>query len=1140
MGMSKRLAIAAVLVLAWVAGRVSAEAARDGASFFEAKIRPVLVERCFQCHSAQAKKLKGRLRLDSKDGLLRGGEHGVVLVPGKPDQSKLIEAIRWDNADLQMPPKQRLSAEQVADFVRWVKIGAPDPRPAGAAPAIAAAPAGGIDYAAARKTWAWGLPKDHPLPAVKDEAWCQSPIDRFILAKLEAKGLKPAPPADRRTLIRRAYYDLIGLPPRPEEVEAFVDDPSPDAFARVIDRLLASPHYGERWGRHWLDVVRYADAFDSRSVNGDSIGAGDISEAWRYRDWVVKAFNRDMPYDQFVENQIAGDLLPAAQPGEFNADGLIATGMYVIGNWPGGDADKEKMMTDIVDDQIDVTGRAFLGMTLACARCHDHKFDPIAQKDYYGLAGIFFSSHILPSPGEKTAGSPVLRVPMESQQQLDRRKQHDLRLAQLQKQIESLTDEHYAKLARQMLPRSDRYLAAAFEVSRRAGPATSDGIESVAKQRGLDSFVLSRWVQYVGPMLRGQPPRKLLAKAVHNVAGMTGVEGWLGADGRDCPNVAINSTDHTVSFSTLTLPPKCVAMHPGPNTGVAVGWTSPIAGEVAIRGKVIDGDPNCGDGIDWRIEHARDRGVETLAAGAFPNGGSQAFDQGEGAPRLKSVRVSRGDVLQLTVFPKGDYTCDTTIVELEIVETSGRHRDWRLAQDIVPDAANGANPHADSFGNPRVWQFFEAGGERAAAGAAPDSVLARWIEHPSSRRENAQEVRDTLVALDDRDEEARATGKKGLELSGPDVKLYEDLTDPRGPIWGPVRNDASHLPADARASLTSLNHELAGLQKESLPPIAYVNVMQEGGTPQSQYAGVHDWYILNRGQYDRKGERVPRCFPRLFAGESQPPIVRGSGRLELARWVASPDNPMTAKVMANRIWQHHFGQGIVRTPNNFGKLGTAPTHPELLDWLALRFIDSGWSIKAMHRTIMLSSAYQQSSEGDALTMKADPANELFGRMNRQRLEAEPMRDAMLAVTNTLDETLGGPSTANLNAPRRTLYLMTVRSDRANYRMLFDAPDPTGIADLRINSTVAPQALFLMNSPFVLGKAKLLADRVMAQAPDEAGRIDRLYRLLFSRPPTPQEFQIGSQLLSQSGPSTESALEQYCQVLLCSNEFIYID
>ena len=520
-------------------------------------------------------------------------------------------------------------------------------------------------------------------------------------------------------LVRRVYFDLIGLPPTPEEVAAFVHDASPDAFEKVIDHLLASPHYGVRWARHWLDVVRYTDAFDSRSVKGDNIG--DIPDAWRYRDWVVRSLNADLPYKQFVTMQIAGDLLPAPAPKKVNVDGLVATTIYAIGNWPGGDADREKMMSDIVDDQVDVTSRAFLGSTIACARCHDHKFDPFTQKDYYALAAFFFSTHFLPAPGSPASGIGMLMTPISDPEVVSARQQYDSRVAGLKQEIETFKKD-----------------------------------------------------------------------------------------------------------------PK------------------------------------------------------------------------------ESAAVAKAEKL------------------------------------------------------------------------------------------------------------------------------------------------------------------LAQLQASAPPPIENCQGLQDGGVPTSQYAGTHDWFVLLRGQYDHKGEPVKRGFPKLLTSEDKPTIAQGSGRLELAHWVASAENPMTAKVMVNRIWQHHFGHGIVRTPNNYGKLGVPATHPQLLDWLATRFVDGGWSIKRMQKLIMLSATYQQSSETDTTEIAADPENLLLGRMNRQRLEAEPLRDAMLATAGRLDETMGGTSTRDLSTRRRSLYLMTIRSDRTGYRMLFDATDPTAIADSRNDSTVAPQALFLMNNPFVIEQASHLA------------------------------------------------------------------
>jgi hypothetical protein len=987
---------------------------------------------------------------------------------------------------------------------------------------------------AGRKSWAFTAPREPAVPAVADAGWCKSPIDHFILAKLEAKGLRPAPPADRRTLIRRTFFDLIGLPPTPNEVEAFVQDDTPNAFEKVIDRLLARPQYGQRWARHWLDVVRYADSSDARG----SGSPGDIRYAWRYRDWVVKAFNEDLPYNRFVMDQIAGDQLPADKPGQFNTDGLIATGVFVIGNWPGGDADRQKMMTDIVDDQVDVTGRAFLGVTLACARCHDHKFDPISQKDYYGLAGIFFSSHFLPSPGSPASGVAIETTPIASPEQIAKNKEYAERVASLQSGIDATLDEQYRKLAKSVLPKAADYLSAAADLDR-DGASTSARIDGLSSDRKLDPAVLARFADYLGPAIHAKPIRKLFTRATRGVAALSGVDSWTGADGRPDPCAIANNNDHPVSFSTLTIPAKSIAMHPGPSTGVAVGWTSLVSGSVQIRGSVVDGDPNCGDGIDWRIEHARGDTLGTLASGSFPNGGAQEFSHGDGGTRLESIEVRAGDVLQLTVFPKENYSCDTTIINLEISERDGQRRTWNLSRDVVSDVV-AANPHADGQGNPAVWQFFEAGEEKGTASVTPGSHLAQWLAAVSTHEDLAKlgaAMTEALADLDHQAEELKKSGKTPASLTSADAKFYLDLTDPRGPFWSPARDSRSGLPGDAKAALGRMSQELADLKKSPPPAIDEADALIEGGVPQSQFAGIHDCHVMVRGRYDRQQELVPRGFPRLLAGDEQPAITQGSGRVELARWVASPDNPMTAKVMVNRLWQHHFGQAIVRTPNNFGKLGVPPTHPELLDYLARRFVDSGWSIKAMQKMIMLSSAYQQSSVPDGQTLAADPDNELFGRMNRQRLEAEPFRDALLAVSGSLDEQLGGPAFRELNVPRRTLYLMTIRSDRSNFRMLFDAADPTGIVDQRNDSTVAPQALFLMNNPFVLDRARALADRVMKEGlPDDRAKIDWLYRLLYSRPASDREADIGMSVIRAGGESWQ----RYCQVLLCANEFVYVD
>lgn len=785
----------------------------------------------------------------------------------------------------------------------------------------------------AGRDWAYRKPQAPAVPAVRDRNWARTDIDRFILAKIEAKGLQPAPQAPKLTLIRRATFDLTGLPPTPEEIDAFLADTSANAFAKVIERLLNSPHYGERWGRHWLDVVRYTDSFDARGIGGEA----DVPEAYRYRDWVVKAFNRDMSYDEFIRQQIAGDILATNVAGRFDAEKLVATGVYVIGEWGTGDADKEKMLTDIVDDQVDLTGRAFLGLTIACARCHDHKFDPISMQDYYGMAGMFFSSHILPNPGLKTAGSPVLRIPLASREELERRKEEEARLRDL--------------------------------------AMTAPGARMTNLNRNIHSKI--------------------------------GVHALVNNARASTPSLTVNLNDAEVSFITITMPKRSVAVHPSPKAGVAVAWKSPVSARVKVSGHVADADDKCGNGIEWALQQH----TNTIAKGEIPNGGSQSLGESE-------IGVSSGDMLRLTILPKGEYACDTTVVDLRVSDGSST---WHLTPDLLA--------------------AFET----------------------------------------------------------------ETLSD----AW--------------------LCMDLALAKAPDLPPIPVAHGLQEGGTPKSAYEGIGDAKVHLRGRYDRLGETAPRRFPEILTGPTSPPRLAGSGRMELARWVGSPSNPLTARVMVNRIWQHHFGEGIVRTPNNYGKLGSPPTHPELLDYLALDFIRSGWSIKAMHRAIMHSAAWQQSSVPAANTLKADPDNLLFARMNRRRLESEAIRDSLLTVANKLDRSMGGPATRALETPRRTLYVMTIRSERATFQCMFDAADASTIAEKRNISTVAPQALFMMNNPFALAQADALAQRL-----PEQDKIPWLYRVLYGRAPTDTEIALGL------AAAERSSWADYCHVLLCANEFVYVD
>lgn len=800
----------------------------DKAEFFERQVRPLLIARCYECHGE--KKSEAHLRLTSRASILAGGESGPAAVPGKQEESRLCNAIDYID-EPRMPPSGKLPASEIAIFKRWVALGLPWPQ---SAPPVQPATASSrtVNLAEARRWWSFQQLRPVVPPAVRDNANVLSPIDRFLQNRIEAVGLQPFPAADRRVLIRRVTFDLIGLPPTPQEIDAFVNDASADAFTKVVDRLLASPQYGERWGRHWLDVVRYADCFLEDPKTHGSSAKFEIFEAYRYRDWVVRSFNRDLPYDQFVMNQIAGDKLAKPNSPSPNYDGQIATTVLAIGAWDNGDADKDKIVSDIVDDQINVVGQAFLGLTLACARCHDHKFDPVSTKDYYALAGMFYSSHVLASLGTKGDHTVILRTPLASADFLARRQKQLNRLTQLKSELDKL-------------------------------------------QRG--------------------------------------------------------------STSTAN------------------------------------------------------------------------------ASRRRMPRPAKPKV--------------TTLVK------------------------------SASAQNPAVVRL-----------AAERDALERAL-----------------------------------------------------------------LPA---------------------PPKSLG--IQDGGTPGGIFTGIQDVPVHIRGSYTRLGERVPRHLPEFFAGKNQAPIRQGSGRLVLARWVASADNPLTARVLVNRVWQAHFGEGLVGTPNNFGKLGERPTHPELLDWLANEFIRSGWSIKTLHRLILNSAVYQRASrlpanqEAQALSLlRRDPDNKLLARYVPQRLEAECLRDAMLATSGRLDRRSGGPAGPIFDGCRRSLYVQTPRWTRAYFSTLFDAADPDQTIGKRNVTAVAPQALFFMNHPFVRAQAEALARRIGADSVEGApanfsARLARAYRLLFGRTPTAEEAGIADDFLRGGGSRDNQARDgraawaDFIQVLLSSNEFCYVD
>jgi cytochrome c553 len=1072
------------LALAFLPGIAQADDAA-GEAFFESKVRPLLVARCLECHG-ETGKAKGGLRLTSRESLLRGGETGPAAIPGKADASLIVGAVRYVD-EPKMPPKGKLPDEEIAILERWVSMGLPWPK------AAADTSMKGAEFRITdeqRRFWSFRPVQKFEPPEVRQGDWPLNPIDRFILARLEKEGLKPSPPADRRTLIRRVTFDLTGLPPTPEDVSTFLNDQAADAFEKVVDRLLASPSYGQRWGRHWLDVARYADSRDARGVGGD----GDIGEAFRYRDWVVDALNKDLPYDQFIVQQVAGDLLPGPTPDDIDPDAMVATGLLTIGEWGIGDADKEKMLTDIVADQIDVVTRGFLGLTVACARCHDHKFDPIATADYYALAGIFFSTKILPDPGPKTAGSPMLRTPIATKARREEIATHQRKLSEAQGLLAKAQNTARNAVARAYLPRLREALRAASERDLPAS-ATTD----------LPPFVVRKWAK----MLGGDPGRRLL-RAMADVQGRKGVHFWSGE--ADPPWIGVNSSGEPVSFSSLTLPPRSVNLHPGPQTPAAIRWRSPIAGLVNVEAKIADADPNGGNGVTTALTLRKAGSTRELASATVDNGGRKTLEGGA----LNGVEVKVGDVIELVVTPRGEYSFDTTTVGFTIKSQGDEPASWDLTADLLPDLLK-ANPHADRQGHEAVWELVQIDPSRSSRPIPGHPAWADW---------------DQNQAIDAFANRAEA-----------DPKFLDALVGPSGPFSPDLADEASTLPESARAEIARNQAEVDRLQTLKPPPIPLALVAQEGGVPRSVYEGFHDARIQVRGDYRRLGAEVPRHVPEIVAGDSAPKIAKGSGRLELARWIASASNPLTSRVMVNRVWQGHFGSGLVRTSSNFGKLGESPSHPELLDWLASRFVSDGWSLKKLHKLMVTSQTYQQSSIDTNATKKVDPDNRLLGRMERNRLESEAVRDSLLAVAGKLDPSLGGPSTRDFNAPRRTLYQMTIRSDRSSFGPLFDAADSTAMVDRRVVSTVAPQALFLMNHPFVIEQAKALGQRLQKEAENDKNRIERAYDLLYARKPTAEEVEIGQGFLAEmtkAENSSERAWTAYAQVLLCANEFLYVD
>ena len=1065
--------------------------------FFEQHVRPVLVKHCFECHGP--KKQEADLRLDSREALLKGGASGAVVVPGRPTESRLIAAVGYADDDLQMPPDGPLPPDAVRALTEWVRAGASWPAK-DAAVAIAPSP-----IEAWKHHWAAQPVRAQPLPDVRDTAWCNSPIDRFIVSKLEQEGLAPAPPADRRTLLRRATFDLLGLPPTREEIAAFEQDTSPHAFAAVIERLLASPHYGERWGRHWLDVARYADTKEYVRLKEER----RFLYAFTYRDYVVRAFNADLPFNQFVTEQLAADLLPPDEHrGALAALGFLSLGRQFTGN-----------PHDIIDDRIDVTTRGLLGLTVTCARCHDHKYDPIPTADYYSLYGVFASTE---SPAVPPLIDPIVSDPAQ---------QTHLREAEVREaDLDGYQRKSHDSLLHELRANVGAYLTASLEGRR---PYLVPLPSAAGEVR---PFVVERWLDYLESSTRCNSrvfkPWQLFAE-MSNQADFSAQAATVMASLRTM------SAESTANPALQVNPLVLQALERKTLTSMADVARVYDALFDDVLAHFDDAQNGFAELLTNRSFEQGDSVVNTSPAGWTLTGDRFCILSTEGATHGHLAGVF-GNGTPLSQPPTAHFGSIS-----QVVATRPGAR-YRLSFDFgvfgSPDPSHAQTIKACVFGDaPLVEKAVSATGTIPATfqtvqmefTATSESVKVEFSDGTRNGESGlADSVLDNVHLVELTADGTVATRKRAgnSPLAGNEAELLQILVGIDSPT-SLTKNDAvdfylyeSSVHDRIMDRRAKLNEWLA--QTAEAPPRAHT--LADRPVP-------CDPCVLLRGDPSRHGPPVPRQFLQAVAGSERRPFGSGSGRLELARVIVSRDNPLTARVLVNRVWLHHFGTGLVRSPSNFGLRGDVPTHPELLDYLAESFMAEGWSIKKLHRLMMLSGAYQQSSVGSPEALSRDPDNRLLSHMNRQRLDFESLRDAMLLTSGRLDKSIGGPS-VELSGVRRTLYGYIDRQNLDSALDTFDFASPAAHSPTRHLTTVPQQGLFLLNSPFVWQHATAFAERADVQAvTDTGGRVSHMYEIALGRPSDDAERSAGESFIRSDGTWSELA-----QVLLLSNEFAFRD
>lgn len=1160
--------------------------------FFEAKIRPVLIEHCYECHSGMNTTPKGGLRLDLRDTVMTGGDSGPALVPGKPEDSLLLKALRYDSYE--MPPKGKLPEAVIADFEHWIQMGAPDPRTESAAPKTT-----GIDYQRGLEFWAFKPPVKSDVPSVQNQAWAHTDIDRFVLHELEKRNLKPSEPADRRTLIRRVYFDLIGLPPEPDVVDAFINDTSPDAWEKVVNELLASPHYGERWGRYWLDLARYAED------QAHTFQARMYPQGYLYRDWVVQALNDDMPYDTFLKLQIAADQITVDEPHRHRAAlGLFALGpVYYQDN-----GEQEKAQADEWDDRIDTLMRGTQAMTVSCARCHDHKYDPFSTADYYGLAGVF-------------ASSEYRELPAVSEDVVAARGEADRAVQAKQLEIDTLLATQAPVARLKLTSEIPRYISAAWKIHSSGEKDRKKLIENTSKETELNRELLHRWVAWLAeeagsgavesdrPYLeewrafRKSPPtdpeqlqqrlneigQRLQQQAEMLIARRDSLRKQFGdnyafvaADDRTTVEPGVIPLGNLFDDKKGALLKSALASDPfrakASNGSLGVdrvlqGWggTAEIASGVRFDFRSIGSDSRShGDvtndgwssegGIRTLGERCRSKIGRTEQGIGMHANALITFDLNE-IRRAGLIPASETMVFRVDRAGINDDSFDSgASVHLAVIVSRPQSKPSEF-DSIISATLNGAPAPLEE--NDAVYSFagdmpspIEADGKFVSfevtippearsltlvATGAQISDTENTISSDHAVFSNARLTynvageelaqADESIPLDQISESERQQLQR-------DATLLSELFDDRGVLGlaadqiGPLLDgESAKLLADMKAQ-----HEELSKKAESIR-IPMAHALAEGE--------ARDVKIYMAGDPRKKGDVAPRAFPAILtSGERRPFEASGSGRSNLAEAIASRDNPVTARVIANRIWAGHFGYGLVRTLSNFGQLGERPSHPELLDYLAVSLMENKWSLKSLHRSILMSATYQQSSVGDAANLETDPDNRYLWKMNRRRLEVEPWRDAVLAVSGQLDRQVGGASSQlNDGHRRRTLYGYVSRHQLNDLLRLFDFPDPNITAGERSVTTVPLQQLFVLNSGFMIGQSKALAARLTKEADSDVSRVQRMFRLLYGRQPTDDEQTAALRFLTEGQKAPEdslSSLEQFCLAMLGTNEFAYVD